>query len=144
MDNELISDLNDEKKLFKASREAQQSVKRKQAESAAAAVAKTRAVPSEEPQAQAGPSQRFNQGFQPATARPQMVGPCYRCGELGHLVANCPKPRQQYPFEQSLIKETDMGMHSTTKKCVDIVKGINVESAAWGRNHQLSGIIPNR
>ena len=60
-----------------------------------------------------------------------MVGPCYRCGELGHLVANCPKPRQQYPFEQSLVKETDMGMHGTTKECVDIVKEINVESAAW-------------
>ena len=103
MDDELASNSDDERKLFKASREAQQTVKRKRAELAAAA----------------------------ATARPRMVGPCYRCGELGHLVANCPKPRQQYPFEQSLVKETDMGMHGTTKECVDIVKEINVESAAW-------------
>ena len=60
-----------------------------------------------------------------------MVGPCYRCGERGHLVANCPKPRQQCPFEQSLVKGTDIGNSCITKECVDIVKGINVESAAW-------------
>ena len=134
MDDELASDSDDERKLFKASQEAQQTVKRKRAESAAAAATKRRAVPSHasgEPQTQAGPSQRFNHGFRPATARPRMVGPCYRCGELGHLVANCPKPRQQYSFEQSLVKETDMDMHCTTKECVDIVKEINVESAAW-------------
>ena len=33
-----------------------------------------------------------NQGSRPLATRLQMVGPCYRCGELGHLVANCPKP----------------------------------------------------
>ena len=131
MDDELASDSDDERKLFKASREAQQTVKRKRAESAAAAAAKRRAIPSGEPQPQAGTSQRFNQGFRPTTARPRMVGPCYRCGELGHLVASCPKPRQQYPFKQSLVKGTDIGTRCTTKECVDIVKGINVELPVW-------------
>ena len=78
------------------------------------------------------PSQKFNQGFRPATARPRMVGPCYRCGKLAHLVANCLKPKQQYPFEQSLVKGTDIGLHCVLlRECVDIVKGIKVESAAW-------------
>ena len=48
MDDELASDSDDERKLFKASREAQQTVKRKRAESAAAVAAKRRAVPSRE------------------------------------------------------------------------------------------------
>ena len=42
MDDELASDSDDERKLFKASREAQQTVKRKRAESAAAAATKRR------------------------------------------------------------------------------------------------------
>ena len=129
MDDELASDSDDKRKLFKASREAQQTVKRKRAESAAAA--KRRAVPSGELQPQAGTSQRFSQGFWPATARLWMVGPCYRCGELGHLVASYPKLRQQHPFKQSLVKGTDIGTRSTTKECIDIVKGINVESPVW-------------
>ena len=131
MDDELASDSDDERKLFKASREAQQVVKRKRAKSTAAAVAKRRAVSSGEPQPQPGLTQRFNQGFRPAATRPRMVEPCYRCDELWYLVANCPKPRQQYPFEQSLVKGTDIGMQCATKECVDIVKRINVESAAW-------------
>ena len=57
MDNELASGSDGERKLFKASREAQQVVKRKRAELAAVAEAKRRAVSSGEPQPQAGPSQ---------------------------------------------------------------------------------------
>ena len=63
MDNELASDSDDERKLFKASQEAQQTVKRNQTESAAAAVAKGRAIPSRELQFLADPSQRLSQGF---------------------------------------------------------------------------------
>ena len=105
-------------------------VKRKRAELAAAA-AKRRAVPSGEQQPQSGTSQRFSQGFRPAMARSWMVGPCYRCGKLRHLVASCPKPTQQYPFKQSLVKGTDIGTRCNTKECVDIVKGIIVESPVW-------------
>ena len=78
LDDELASNSDNESKLFKASQEAQQMVKRKRAELAAAAAAKRRAIPSGELQPQAGMSQRFSQGFWPATVRPQMVGPCYR------------------------------------------------------------------
>ena len=54
--------MDDESKLFKASREAQQTVKTKRAESAAAAAAKRRAVPSGEPQTQAGPAKDLIMG----------------------------------------------------------------------------------
>ena len=56
MDDELASNLDNERKLYKASQEAQQAVKRKCAELAVAVVAKSRAIPSAEPQAQAGSS----------------------------------------------------------------------------------------
>lgn len=86
-------------------------MKRKQAETAEVA-AKKRAVVAASTEAQAqGSSQRFNQGSQPPVARLQMVGLCYRCGKLGHLVANCPKPKQQYSFEQSLVKGTKVGIN---------------------------------
>ena len=48
MDSDLASDSDIERKLFKASQEAQQTVKRKQAESAASAVAKGRTISSGE------------------------------------------------------------------------------------------------
>ena len=63
MDDDLASGSDDERKLFKASQEAQQTVKRKQAESAVSAAAKGRAIPSGELQSQADPSQRLSQGF---------------------------------------------------------------------------------
>ena len=75
MDDELVSDSDDKRKLFKAIREAQQTVKRKRAESSAAVVAKKRAIPSGELQPQDGTSQRFSQGFWLVMVRPQMVGP---------------------------------------------------------------------
>ena len=90
MDDELASDSDDERKLYKANREAQQTVKWKIANSAATAAKRRAASASVEP-----PGRLSNQGNKaPAVVRPWIVGPCYRCGELGHLVASCPKPRQ--------------------------------------------------
>ena len=65
MDDDLASDSDDMRKLFKASQETQQTVKRKQlqAESAASAVAKRMAIISGELQSQADLSQRLSQGF---------------------------------------------------------------------------------
>ena len=87
MDDELASDSDDERRLYKANREAQQSIKRKRSESAAAA-AKRRATANPEPPP---PAQgRLSQGTRPLVSRPRIIGPCYRCGEMGYLVANCP------------------------------------------------------
>ena len=60
-----------------------------------------------------------------------MVGPCYRCGEIGHLVANCPKPRQQYPFEQSLVKGTDLSRDLISVQCVDVTIRVDMEKGEW-------------
>ena len=76
MDDELVSDSDDERKLYKANREAQQTVKRKRANSAATAAKRRAASASVEP-----PGRLGNQGNRaPAVVRPRMVGPCYRCG----------------------------------------------------------------
>ena len=40
------------------------------------------------------------QGSTPPVVRSSLVGPYYRCAEWGQLVANCPKPKQLYPFTQ--------------------------------------------
>ena len=60
-----------------------------------------------------------------------MVGPSYRCGELGHLVANCPKPKQQYPLKQSLVKGADNSVVIISKECVDMVNRVNNEKGEW-------------
>ena len=46
-----------------------------------------------------------SQNIRRCQARPRIIGPCFRCGEWGHLVANGAKPRQTYPFEQPLVRE---------------------------------------
>lgn len=92
MDDELL--WLSERKLYKANRKVLQAVKRKLADTTATA-AKKRATVSGEPQ---------TQGTWLPVIRPPMVGLCYKCGEMGHLVVSCPKPKQQYPFEQSLVK----------------------------------------
>ena len=45
-----------------------------------------------------------NAGMHPI--RPTIIGPCFRCGEWGHLVANCAKftLKQLYPFRQPLVR----------------------------------------
>ena len=84
MDDELALDSDNERRLYKANREAQQTVKRKKADPAAAAAKRRAATASVEL-----PGRLGNQGTRaPAVVRPRMVGPCYRCGELGHLVEN--------------------------------------------------------
>ena len=84
-----------------------------------------------EPGAPASSARRLSQGTRPLVSRPRMIGPCYRCGEMGHLVVNCPKPRQQYPFEQSLVKGTDLGMSFVSRECVDVIKKVDIEKAEW-------------
>ena len=131
MDDELVLDSDDERRLYKANREAQQTVKRKKANSAATASKRRAATASVEP-----PERLGNQGTRaPAVARPRMVGPCYRCGELGHLVASCPKPRQQYPFEQSVVKGTDLCMNFVDKEGVD--NAIAIEHSLVSETWQL-------
>ena len=48
----------------------------------------------------------------PATvsqARPQVLGPCFKCAAWGHLAANCPtKDRGVYPFCQPVVSSAEL------------------------------------
>ena len=59
------------------------------------------------------------QGSRPPVARPRLVGPCYQCAEWGHLVANCLKPKQLYPFAQPLVRKAGESMCDSHNVCVD-------------------------
>ena len=41
-------------------------------------------------------------GLRPQMSRP--LGPCFRCGEMGHLQSSCPKTTPQYPFHISNVQ----------------------------------------
>ena len=100
--DKLVDDFKDEKRLFKAEKEAERrQQKRKRKQNPPAGVRKR--VP--EPEVPGGRG-GGGAGGRPPPARPRLIGPCYRCGEFGHLVANCSKPRPtSYPFDQPLVSE---------------------------------------
>ena len=52
-------------------------------------------------------------------ARPRIIGPCFRCGEWGYLVANYAKPKQMYPFKQPLVREVVSIVHDVHSVCVN-------------------------
>ena len=37
--------------------------------------------------------------------RLRLIGPFWRCGELGHLAVSCTKQRPVYPFDQPWVSE---------------------------------------
>ena len=116
-DDELASDSDDEKRIYRAEREAERVAKRKRPGGANATRKKVAAgdtVPM-----QPSPRGQFGQGSRPPVARPRLVGPCYRCAEWGHLVANCPKPKQLYPFTQPLVRKAGESMCDSHSVCVD-------------------------
>ena len=116
-DDELASDSDDEKRIYRAEREAERVAKRKRPGGANATRKKVAAgdtVP-----VQPSPRGQFSQGSRPPVARPRLVGPCYRCAEWGHLVANCPKPKQLYPFTQPLVRKAGESMCDSHSVCVD-------------------------
>ena len=102
--DELADDLEDEKRLFKAEKEAErkqlQKRKRKQNSTTGAKKRATEASGSEMPPGRGG-----SMGSRPAPSRPRLIGPCWRCGELGHLAISCTKQRPVYPFDQPQVSE---------------------------------------
>ena len=94
----------DAKKLKQAEKSAEQEVFKERQK--AAALAKSKRPPPPPPMpplwpTAIPPSFEFGPvptgGLPPAASRP--VGPCYSCGQLGHLKLHCPKlARQQYPL----------------------------------------------
>ena len=119
-DDELASDSEDEKRIYKAEREAERLSKRNRAWSSAAAKKKvptTGAVENTMPGPSRGATGNQNVGACPV--RPRIIGPCFRCGEWGHLVANCAKPKQQYPSRQPLVRGAVNNVHDVHTVCVN-------------------------
>ena len=88
-EDELVSDLDNEKRIYRAEREVERVAKRKQPGGSNAAWKK--AAAGDTAPMQPAARRQNSQGSRPPVARPRLVGLCYRCAEWGHLVANCPK-----------------------------------------------------
>ena len=85
----------DEKRIYRAEREAERVSKRKRSGAtnaprkkiAVSGGAGITPVP-----VQTAPRAAVHQVIRPQTTRPRVLGLCYRCAEWGHLVANCQSP----------------------------------------------------
>jgi len=110
---------NNEKRIYRAERDCDQKKKRQEA----SAAAKKRKLMGRDPSL-VGVPPRMNQGVKPQLARPKMIGPCYRCGEMGHLVASYPKPRNQQLYP--LLKEAETASEGEHLDGVDKQKGVYV------------------
>lgn len=98
--DELADNSDDKKRLFKAEKEAerrQQKRKRKQNPTVDAKKCVPEANGPELPAGRGG-----GMGSRPPPIRARKIGPCYYCGDFGHLVASYTKPR---PFDQPLVSE---------------------------------------
>ena len=107
----LASDSNNEKRLEKVHREAEQ-VANKWHLGENVAVRKHRnggdsVAHKEESQMAASSSSEAGSLGNQNQARPCVIGPCFHCATWGHLAANCPVKDKLYPFCQSVVKETD-------------------------------------
>ena len=107
--DELASDSGDEKKLEKAEKEAEKRVlHEKETRKMSKRSRKSEASSPErkrpwgaDPQQHS--SRRAQSSIPPRTGATRMIGPRYKCGEMGHLVATCQqtRPTSWYPFEGS-------------------------------------------
>ena len=107
-EGELVLDSDDEKHIYRAEREAERVAKRKRP--GGGNTGRKKAVTGDTAPAQLNSRGQNSQGSRPPAARPRLVGPCYRCAEWGHLVANCLKPKQLYPFAQPLVRKAGESM----------------------------------
>ena len=104
--NDLVSDLDDEKRLFKAEKEAERQSKRKWA----ALAGKKRAYFAKggpitlSPSARTEGSSLIAGAVRTPSVRSRPLGPCFGCGQFGHLVDSCSvRAPRTYPFPQPMI-----------------------------------------
>ena len=118
-DDKLASNSEDEKHIYKAEREAERLSKRKRA--ASSAVAKRKVVTTRMEEALTAtlrvPASSQSIGMHPP--RPRIIGPCVRCREWCHLVVNCARPKQLYPFKQRLVRKAVSIVHDVSTVCVN-------------------------
>ena len=96
--------MDNEKRLFKVEKEAERKQQKKKQKLNLPMGARKR-VPEANgrPEVPAGKGGGLGNRLPPA--KPRLIGPCFRCGEFGHFVAGCTKPRPVYPFDQPLVSE---------------------------------------
>ena len=102
--DELADNSVDEKRLFRAEKEAErkQQQKRKRKHNPAMGTKKC-AIEASGPEIP--PGRGGNMGSRPAPSRPRLIGPCWQCGEIGHPAASCTKQRPGHPFNQPQVSE---------------------------------------
>ena len=112
--DDLASGLDDEKRLEKAEKEAErQAAKKRKGASGNKRKASNwsdNPGPSSRREAPAGMMQPGKPSTGPVPQRPRVIGPCYRCAGWGHLAANCPKNKAQYPLSQSVVGLADQSI----------------------------------
>ena len=100
--DELASDSDDEKKLYKARKERE--TKNKKAATA------FKRKPRQEG-AMAGQTSSGGAGTKLSGNRTRLIGPCYNCAGWGHLAASCPKGKQHpYPLSQPVVSGLDLAV----------------------------------
>ena len=113
-DDPLAADSDDEKCIKKTEKEAQREVEKKATAkrrrgSASNIYRRPRVTP--HPSEQSGPSSqrdaRHAPAVPPSQGRPRVLGPCFRCGAFGHLVATCTAKEKPYPFCQPVVSSAE-------------------------------------
>ena len=106
--NDVATNEDDARRIEKAEKTAEQRVSKRKRNAAATAASQRakRQLPVAGGTQTLGPSQPAHYLLprplyqpQPASTRP--VGPCFYCGEVGHLKSICPRLSKSYPFDSS-------------------------------------------
>ena len=136
--DELALDSKDEKRLFKAEKEAEIRSKRKRSAATWPRRRASFAGPSTTAPrhgAKGEPSGSATEAARQQSARPRVLGPCYECGQWGHLVESCSVrvPKGTYPFQQPVVSSAVVcsGGHVSKLKC----GSVNAESTAMSSMH---------
>ena len=116
-EDKLASDLDYEKRIYRAKRQDKRVAKRKRLAGSNAARKKVAAEDSVP--VQPGTRGQNSQGSWPPVARLRLVGPFYRCAKWGQLVANCLKPKQLYRFTQPLVSKAGESLNNSYSICAN-------------------------
>ena len=138
--DELAEDSDNEKRLFKAEKEAERRQQKKKRRINHMTGSRKR------PDAGAGPEVPAGRGggagSRPPPFRPRLIGPCFRCSEFGHLVASCPKPRPVYPSDQPLVSEAVDTNEPIVELC-DNYKKESISSEVMGQSTSVNSDARN-